>query len=76
MNDMLAAHDLMKLRTGRGASAATGAKFVRKKQLRLTRDGIGIVAPKAVQRAPLEEDRRADARPVVYREALYSEYVG
>ena len=56
------------LRTDMHAFAAPDA-FVRiKRELRLRGNALRIVAPAAVQRASLQEERRADARPVMHGE--------
>jgi hypothetical protein len=50
--------------------AATRASGFDKRQFRFRRHAFGIVAPPAPQRAAFEEDRRANARPVVQRVSL------
>lgn len=63
---MFSINELMNtLRACLGASPTLNAKPLMEKQLRAQRDAFRIVAPKAMQRTPFQEDRIAGAGTVV-----------
>jgi hypothetical protein len=58
------------LRAGFEAVVASYALPGSEKQLRVGGDGLGVMAPEAVEGATLEEDSGADTRAIVDRKVL------